>query len=133
MRNILQNLNNEFVRDFTAEKGKNMTPLLSEADTEKMITDKGLNAPRLNPDSIDSVIVSQDYHVFSGTSVTVCLLTLKNGYSVVGYSGAVSLENFDADLGRAIAYRDARSKIWQLEGYLLRERLFQKSLAGVGG
>lgn len=98
----------------------------SEEQIETEINDKGLNAPRLRPDDIDAVISSEQYHVFSGTTLTVCALTLRNGYIVTGESAAASPENFDKDIGRKIARDNARNKIWSLEGYLLRERLSSK-------
>lgn len=95
-----------------------------EAQIEKEIQDKGLNAPRLNPQMIDDAIISEEYHVFpSGGRMTVCALTLRNGYIVVGESSCVNRENFDKEIGRKIARDNARNKIWALEGYLLRERL----------
>jgi hypothetical protein len=94
-----------------------------EAAIEKEIQEKGLNAPRLNPAHIDAQIVSEAFHVFPGTTMTVCLLTLRNGFHVVGESAAASPENFDAEIGRKIARDNARNKIWALEGYLLRSRL----------
>jgi len=96
---------------------------MNETELETEINAKGLNAPRLNPDMIDAAIASEQYHVFPGTTMTVCALTLQNGYIVTGESAAASLENFDADIGRKIARQNARNKIWALEGYLLRERL----------
>ena len=95
----------------------------NETEIEKEINDKGLNAPRLNPQLIDSVITAEQYHVFPNTTMTVCALTLLNGYIVIGESAAASPENFDADIGRKIARENARNKIWALEGYLLREQL----------
>lgn len=94
-----------------------------EAQIEAEIQAKGLNAPRLNPDMIDAAIVSEQYHVFPGTTMTVAALTLRNGYIVTGESAAASPENFDHAIGRKIARDNARNKIWALEGYLLREKL----------
>ena len=96
----------------------------SENEIEKEIQAKGLNAPRLTPALIDSVIDNAVYYNFPGTSLTVCNLTLRNGFSVVGKSAAASLENFDKAIGEKIAFDDARDQIWQLEGYLLRQKLF---------
>lgn len=96
---------------------------MSEKEIENEIQRKGLNAPRLNPEHIDSCIKSEQYHVFPDTTLTVCALTLNNGYIVTGESAAASPENFDKAIGRKIARDNARNKIWQLEGYLLRERL----------
>lgn len=95
----------------------------NDLEIEQEIQAKGLNAPRLNPDMIDATIVSEQYHVFPGTTLTVCALTLRNGYIVTGESAAASAQNFDEAIGRKIARENARNKIWALEGYLLRERL----------
>lgn len=94
-----------------------------EQAIEREIQAKGLTAPRLTPAHIDAQILAEQYHVFPGTTLTVCALTLRNGFHVVGESAAASPENFDADLGKKIARDNARSKIWALEGYLLRSRL----------
>jgi len=94
-----------------------------EAAIEKEIQEKGLNAPRLTPDHIDKQIVGAQYYVFPGTTLTVCALTLQNGFHVVGESAAASPTNFDQEIGRKIARENARSKIWALEGYLLRSKL----------
>jgi len=96
---------------------------MNDQEIEKEIQSKGLTAPRVTPAHIESVIVSEQYHVFDGTTFTACLLSLKNGYTVLGESACASPENFNADLGRKIARENAKNKIWQLEGYLLKERL----------
>ena len=94
----------------------------NEKAVEAEIQAKGLNAPRLNPEHIDQQIVSEDYHVFGGV-MTVCCLTLKNGFMVIGESAPASPANFDPGLGKKIAHTNARNKIWALEGYLLRSKL----------
>jgi len=95
----------------------------SEASIEAELKTKGLNAPRLTPADIDAAIVGEDFHVFAGTTMTVCALKLRNGFVVIGESAAASPENFDAAIGRRIARDNARNKIWALEGYLLRSKL----------
>lgn len=96
---------------------------MSEAQIEKEIQAKGLTAPRLTTELIDEIIVWEDYYVFPGTSLTVCCLTLLNGFNVTGVSASASIQNFDKEIGRKIAFDNARNKIWQLEGYLLKDRL----------
>lgn len=95
----------------------------NELEIENEIQAKGLNAPRLTPDLIDQAIVSEQYHVFPGTTMTVCALSLRNGFIVIGESAAASPSNFDAEIGRKISRENARNKIWALEGYLLRSQL----------
>ncbi len=94
-----------------------------EQAIEAEIQAKGLNAPRLTPAAIDATIAGEDYHVFPGTTLTVCALKLRNGFIVTGESAAASPENFNEEVGRKIARENARAKIWPLEGYLLREKL----------
>lgn len=96
---------------------------MTEQAIEKEIQEKNLNAPRLTPDLIDAAIKEEDYHVFEKTCLTVCCLTLRNGFTVTGESACVSPENFNVEIGRKIARQNAREKIWALEGYLLKERL----------
>lgn len=88
--------------------------------------DKGLIAPRITPNDLDDNIIGEDYYVFPGTTNTICLLTLKNGYRVVGDSACASVENFDEEIGRSIARANAREKLWPLMGYELRQRLHEK-------
>lgn len=93
--------------------------------TEEMIQDKGLNAPRLNPQHIDDTIVKVEF--FKLTDVlTVCVLTLRNGFIVTGESACVSPENYNQEIVEKIAKENARDKIWLLEGYLLKQKLYEK-------
>jgi len=97
--------------------------MLNDQTVEQEIQAKGLTAARLTPVLIDSVIKAEQYHVFEGTTLTVCCLTLENGFTVTGESACASPQNFDVELGRKIAKDNAREKIWALEGYLLRHRI----------
>jgi hypothetical protein len=101
-----------------------------EAAIESEIQRKGLNAPRLKPEDIDGQIEKEDFYVFPGTTLTVCALTLRNGFLVTGESAAASPENFDQEIGRKIARDNARNKIWAFEGYTLRN--FQSGRTTVG-
>lgn len=98
-------------------------PEATEAAVEERIVAAGLTAPRVTPQQIDDQIVAESYHVFPGTTLTVCLLTLRNGFHVTGESAAASVANFHEQIGRDIARRNARDKIWSLEGYALRNQL----------
>lgn len=100
---------------------------MSEQEIEQEIQDKGLTAPRVTPEQIDEAISTELFYIFPGTQLTVCCLVLKNGFTVTGESACASPENFDEALGRKIARDHARNKIWALEGYLLRQRLFDEA------
>ena len=59
---------------------------MTDKDIEKEIQAKGLTAPRITPEHLETVIVSEQYYVFPNTTFTACLLTLVNGYTVLGES-----------------------------------------------
>ena len=96
---------------------------MNEASIETEIREKGLTAPRVTPQMVEDAIVSEDFHVFANSTLTVCCLTLRNGFTVTGESACASPENFDAELGQKIARDNAKHKIWALEGYALRNSL----------
>jgi len=84
---------------------------------------KDLNAPRLTPDHIDSLIVSESFTVLPSGKCMVCELILKNGFSVRGEASVVSKANFNEEVGKKVSRAKARDQIWLLEGYLLQEKL----------
>lgn len=95
----------------------------NEQAIEGEIQEKGLTAKRITPDMLDAEIVAEQFHVFDGSCLTVCCLTLRNGFTVTGESACASPENFDAEIGQKIAKSNARDKIWPLLGFRLRDEL----------
>ena len=108
------------------------------------------NAPRVTPADIEAAIRSEHYftamHGRSGAIdageyvgrespavndadlmalrlLTICVLVLKNGFTVTGESACVSPENFDAEIGRKVARENAVDKMWPLLGYALKEKV----------
>ncbi len=55
--------------------------------------------------------------------LSVCILVLRNGFTVIGKSAPASPGNFNADLGKKLAYEDCVRQLWPLMGFALRERL----------
>lgn len=96
-------------------------------------------APRVTLATIEAAISST--HYFTGAAavnmtgpiaqpvprelepLTICLIVMKNGFTIVGKSAPASPENFDRDLGRKFAYDDGVRQIWPLMGFALRDRL----------
>nr|WP_109477685.1 Gp49 family protein [Paraburkholderia sp. C35] len=120
------------------------TPRNGDEKIEDEIVRKGKTAPRVTPSDIEAAIIDELYftahHASIGLDVspferpevasrahmllTFCVLTLRNGFTVTGESACASPENFDIEIGRKIARQNAVQKIWPLEGYLLKQRLF---------
>lgn len=97
-----------------------------------------MNAPRITLADIEDKIASTHY-ITPYTAVnptmevvpdalknlTICILVLKNGFTVTGEAACVSLENFDAVKGMQISREAAINKLWPLMGYELKERLYR--------
>ena len=98
---------------------------MSEQSIENEIQSKGLNAPRLCPADIDAAIVCETFTTLPSGKVMVCELTLRNGFTVRGEAATVSKENFNAEIGEKISRENARNKVWELEGYLLQQRVHE--------
>lgn len=85
---------------------------------------KTKTAPKVTKESIEARIADRQfiYHAH----LTICIITMVNGFMVIGQSAPASMENYDPDVGRTYAYENAFKQLWVLEGYLLREDLWQE-------
>lgn len=105
---------------------------------EEELVAKGKVAPRVTPTDVTDAIQNEYY--FTGNEaaagagyllkpmnslgqLTFCILVLKNGFTVTGESSCASPENFDLDIGRKIAKKNALDKVWPLLGYALKSKL----------
>lgn len=105
-------------------------PMSDNDQLEKAIQSKGLNAPRLSPADIDAVIMGETFTTLPSGKVMICEMTLRNGFTVRGQAATVSKENFDEGIGQTISRADAYDKVWELEGYLLQQRLHEARITG---
>ena len=103
---------------------------MNDHDIEKEITDNGLTAPRVTVGQIDELMASLHYErwIVPNTTTTIVVAMLPNGFTVgIGKSASVSAKNFNAEIGAKIATaeaeRNARDKLWELEGYALKSRM----------
>lgn len=72
---------------------------------------------KITHERLEELIVSSEYHRFPGTTVTICLLTLTNGFNVIGKSACIDPANFEQDIGEEVAFNHAFDQLWDLEGY----------------
>lgn len=80
----------------------------------------------LDKEKLESLVERIYYHRVPDTTVTICAITLKNGFTVVGESACIDPENFNHSIGEQVAYNNAFEKIWQLEGYRIKSQLAEK-------
>lgn len=96
----------------------------------------GATAPRVTLESINNNIAAEYSFVADKAVValempsheslkllTVAVVVMKNGFTVIGKSAPASPENFDEEKGRIFAREDAIRQIWPLAGYALRDKL----------
>nr|DAE61129.1 MAG TPA: hypothetical protein [Caudoviricetes sp.] len=57
--------------------------------------------------------------------VTICIIILENGFKVEGTSACVDPTRYNEEIGQQEAYKNAVEKIWELEGYALKQKLFE--------
>ncbi|MCP4595735.1 Gp49 family protein [Neptuniibacter sp.] len=103
---------------------------MNDIDIEKEIQEKGLNAPRVPLDNLHAKIKEVEIvkHVsVSGQVLRWAVLTMENGFAVTGSpSCSVSCENDDVELGEKIAIKNAENEVWALEGYALKQKLYEQ-------
>lgn len=59
---------------------------------------------------------------------TVVTMQLPNGFVLTESSACVDPANYDEKLGYEICIRKLTDRVWELEGYLLQNELYKKSL-----
>ena len=75
--------------------------------------------------SLSARIKEVVYTTVPNSTLTLCLLYMKNGYVVIGKSACVDASKFNEALGEKYAYEDALNNLWPLEVYLLDEKLME--------
>lgn len=100
-------------------------------------------APRVTLDNIKAAIGAQ--YNFTGAQaisglrpaapvvpglevLSICILVMNNGFTIIGKSAPASPENFNAEFGQKLAYEDAIKQVWPLMGFALRDRLWQSTV-----
>lgn len=85
--------------------------------------EKNSNENRVTIPSIKAKIVDARYTTVDETTLTICVITMQNGFTFVGHSACADPANFDVEVGQRYAYENAFKQIWSHEAYLIRERL----------
>ena len=77
---------------------------------------------KLTKEILESHVVEESYHQFPNTTVTVCCLTLDNGFDVIGYSTCIDKETFNAESGEKHAKANAVGEMWELYSFDARQK-----------
>lgn len=111
---------------------------------EQMIQDRGLTGTRLKDSDLEANIVGEMYFTLDDRAIeqavkigemdfdklkrcTVCVLTLKNGFTTVGVNeGPVSASLFNLEIARTIARDKAKAQMWPLMAYARMDQQSKK-------
>lgn len=93
---------------------------------------------KVTPEEVLSVIKKVEYITPPGTTLTICVLTLQNGAKVTSTNyGTIYQADQDWEKGKQVSYKQALEKVWELENYLLRQKLWEaeakEEKTGCGG
>ena len=94
-------------------------------ETELKVHQEKIGGKRVTLDALKANIVKEEFHVFPDSQLTVCVLTLLNGFTVTGESACADPVMFNVEIGQKIARENAERKIWPLMGYALKEEMMK--------
>lgn len=97
-----------------------------EAHFEKVVEEE---APTVTQEYIDEIIENSTFDVktvFDKCTIVTC--KLPNGFVIVESSACVSPENYDEEIGMEICLKKIKDKVWELEGYMLQQYLWEEEL-----
>lgn len=81
---------------------------------------------KITAEHIENLIDTADKQetTFWNKEVMISYRLKKNGFTILGRGACVDPANFDIEIGRKVARHEAIKKLWELEGYLLQDKLF---------
>jgi hypothetical protein len=108
----------------TDEERKARTGLSSLGQTDRASAAVQKTPNRVSLGALTEKIVHIEYlHPEGIPHMTIAVVYTQNGFALVGKSAPADPENFNEKLGQDFAFEDAARQLWQLEAYLLRERM----------
>lgn len=100
---------------------KAQTNLISENRLDELLA--ASPAERVTAEYMQSRISKTSFNRLSDApTLTICNITIDNGYSVRGESACVNPENYNREIGEKIAFDNAFRQLWPLFGFLLAEK-----------
>lgn len=76
---------------------------------------------KIDINELNSRIAEVEYTIVPKTTMTICIIKMKSGFSVEGDSSCVDPDDFNEEMGREIAYENAFDKLCTAEAYRVME------------
>ena len=95
---------------------------MSKVTEEELV--KAATGKRVTLGALEANIADEKF-IKATDVLTICVLTLKNGFTVTGESACADPSNYNQEIGERLAREQAKNKIWPLMGYSLRQELYE--------
>jgi len=93
---------------------------MTKVTEEELI--KAATGKRVTLDALNANIADEKF-IKATDVLTICVLTLKNGFTVTGESACADPANYNQEIGERLAREQAKNKIWGLMGYSLKDEI----------
>lgn len=95
------------------------------SNTEKTLDERIAEKPyeKVTIEKIEARIVDEIYYQPEGTTLTICVLKVDNGFTAVGEGACAHPSNFDPQIGKELARKTAIGKLWGHMGFALADKL----------
>ena len=120
--NIVEIWNTICPGSFLSLRGQKQKQLQTKTD---IYQDLRTMANTVTQQQIDALLdnATTEEHIFHSGKSLIISYQLENGWTVGGRAAIVDLAQFDIEIGRRVARQNAASQLWELEGYLLQNKL----------
>lgn len=71
--------------------------------------------PKVTLEQMEKRIKHTQYFWPENTSMTICIIILDSGFTVIGEAACADPRNFDMQIGIELSYKHAISKLWLAE------------------
>lgn len=95
----------------------------------KKLAEGTVSVPKPSPEYVEKLIAFTEYQFLPDGRSTLCTIGLINGFVTHGISSTVSIEHFDAEMGRQAALKKAMEKVWEAAALLTIDRTYRENIA----
>ena len=86
---------------------------------------------KITKEHILNLMEQSKYQIYkAGEKTTIVCCMLPNKFEIIVSSGCVDAKNYDHDMGVRVCTRKLEGKLWELEVYLLQDKLFHAVESG---
>ncbi len=86
-----------------------------------------MDIKKITKEHVHELIEEAVFTIPTNTLMTICVLRLRNGFTVTGESACINDEMFCEKKGEDLAFTNAANKVYILEAYLAKQRMYNEA------